>query len=106
MKRYLEIDKAGRVRTFKGDFPTLESQLREKREERISQIVPQGKVRRAFWIVLRKAFELVRFEKGVEWLRSWKTSWVVVVDGKEIAHFKDRKKALEFEKEFFIKSGL
>ena len=30
----------------------------------------------------------------------------VVVDGKEIAHFKDRKKALEFEKEFFIKSGL
>lgn len=68
--------------------------------------MPQCRVKRVFWIVLRKAFELVRFERGVEWLRSWKTEWVIVVDGKEIARFKDRKKALEFEKEFFIERGL
>ncbi len=38
-----------------------------------------------------------------EWLKNLNTEWVIVVDGKEIARFKDRKKALEFEKKYFVR---
>ncbi|MEM4596594.1 MAG: hypothetical protein QXG54_04755 [Desulfurococcaceae archaeon] len=46
---------------------------------------------------------MLRLKTLEEWLKSLNTEWVIVVDGKEIARFKDRKKALEFEKKYFVR---
>ena len=46
---------------------------------------------------------MLRLKAMEDWLKSLNTDWVIVVNGKEIARFKDRKKALEFEKKYFVR---
>lgn len=104
--RYLELSKTGKVRTFKGDFPQVEALLKEKREDRISHIVPEKRGLRLLWRVLRWTFEVLGYERGIQWLRGWKVRWVVIVGGREMEVFDDRARALEWEKNYFIKGGL
>ena len=93
--RYLELSKSGKVRTFKGDFKL---ELRERRETRVSRIVPKSLFLRALFLLLRKLFgddTLV-----AQWTRRWKCVWLVVIDGEVVGEFEDRKKAIELEKEY------
>ncbi|MEM1679495.1 MAG: hypothetical protein QXD20_09740, partial [Ignisphaera sp.] len=84
-----------------GDFPELEKEIKDKKEERLSWVAPaRGK---RLWILLRRIAQMLRLKTLEEWLKSLNTEWVIVVDGKEIARFKDRKKALEFEKKYFVR---
>lgn len=104
--RYLELSKEGKVKTFKGDFPQVESLLKHKREKRLSRIVPRRKSLRVIWMMLRVFFERLGYNRGIEWLRGWKVDWVVVIKGREIAVFKNRREAIRYEKEYVIKEGL
>lgn len=104
--RYLTLNKKGQVRTFKGDFPQLERELRDKREVRLSSVVPRHFVLRVLWKALRLCFEALGYSKGVEWLRSWKVEWVVIVEGKALGVFKDRGEAIRWEREYFTRRCL
>ncbi|MEM0325779.1 MAG: hypothetical protein QW733_01935 [Desulfurococcaceae archaeon] len=52
---------------------------------------------------MRRISDMLRLRFISEWLKNLNTEWVIIVDGKEIARFKDRKKALEFEKKYFVR---
>lgn len=88
---------------FKDDFANIEKELKMKREERISYIIPRPFIKRIVWIILRKIFELLKFEKGINWLRSWRTEWMLIIDDR-IFYFKNRDEAISFEREYIIES--
>ncbi|MFN3263282.1 MAG: hypothetical protein ACK42C_00090 [Aquificaceae bacterium] len=99
--RYLEISKEGKVRTFKGDFPEVEKELKGKKYQRLSYVAPVGWA--GLWIALRVLSEKLRLGFLERALKSVKGKWVVFVDGKPIGIFDDRQKALEFEKQYFVR---
>ncbi|MEM3426669.1 MAG: hypothetical protein QW212_00210 [Nitrososphaerales archaeon] len=93
--RYLELSKEGKVKTFKGDFELL---LKEKKETRVSRIVPENIFLRIFFLLLRRVFG--DEGKVADWTRRWSCRWVLLVGGEKLGVFKDRKEAIEFEKKF------
>lgn len=98
MKSFLEIDKHGRIRTFEEDF---DLPIKRKKVKRISRIVPQN-------LLLRIAFILIRSfvsdnSKIANWTRKWNCYWIVVFNGKKYGKFKNRKKAVEFERKLYIR---
>ncbi|MEN3034375.1 MAG: hypothetical protein ABDH18_05240 [Aquificaceae bacterium] len=68
--------------------------------------MPKKILLRILWKVFRWSFEKLGYQRGINWLRSWKVSWVVVINGREMAVFKERAKAIEWEKKHFIRGGL
>ncbi|WP_029523588.1 hypothetical protein [Persephonella sp. KM09-Lau-8] len=97
MKSFIEIDKKGKVRFFEGDF---DLSVKNKKVKRVSKIVPQN-------LLLRVAFVLIRSlvpdnSKIADWTRTWKCNWIVVLNGKKYGNFKNRKKAIEFERKLYI----
>lgn len=99
--RYLEIDKKGKIVTFKGDFTDLETQLKTKKEKRLSWIAPKKWPR--LWIILRRFSDFFGLKRVSSWLKNLNTEWVLIVDGKIIASFRNRDEAIRYEKEYFIK---
>lgn len=95
--RYLELSKQGKVRTFKGDF---EIELRERKEKRVSRIVPKNWFLRVFFLVLRRLFS--DDGKIAEWTRRWRCKWVVVIDGMVVGEFENRRQAILFEKKLIV----
>ncbi len=96
--RYLSIDKQGNIKTFKGDF---ELEMKDRKETRVSRIVPRNPLLRVFFLVLRSIFS--DESRVANWTRRWRCEWLVVIDGKVYGTFKDRKQAIEFEKRLVIR---
>ncbi len=95
--RYLELDKKGRIKTFKGDFELL---LKERREKRVSRIVPESLLLRWLFLLLRWLFS--DDGKVANWTRRWRCRWRVVIDGKVVGVFEDRREAILFEKKKIV----
>lgn len=99
MKKFLIITKKGEITMFKNDFPEIE--IKSKKEKRVSHILPRPIALRVLWLLLRLVFETLRFEKGINWLRSWKTEWILIITDRTF-YFKNRDEAIDFEKSFFL----
>lgn len=105
MKR-IRIYKDGRIEYMKDDFDLAkELKIKRRKEIRLSWIIPKNILKRIFWIILRKIFDFLGFEKGINWLRSWKTDWILIL-GKEKYYFKNRSDAVKMERSFFEKGGM
>lgn len=95
--RYIEIHKNGTIRTFKNDF---DLDLKSKTEIRVSRILPKNIFLRFTFILLRKLFG--DDGKIANWTRNWRCTWIVIIDGKIIGEFQNRKDAILFEKKYVI----
>lgn len=81
------------------DGLTLESY----EKKRVSKIVPEN-------LPLRFLFNILRFAFGEvgnvsDWTRSWRCSWLLIVDSESKGRFIDRLEAIRFEKDLIFKQG-
>jgi hypothetical protein len=100
-----EIDKNGELFGFYEDIKDLlseeERKKAKKNRKRVSYILPANPIKRVFFKAIRS---LCDDESPLaDWTRSWKCDWIVVIDGEVKGKFKDRQKAIEFEKEYLWK---
>ena len=95
MKSFLELDvRTGQFRTFLGDLDIPSA--KEIKIERVSYILPANPVLRLMFKILREVFG--DNGKIADWTRRWKCAWVVKIGSSKWSEFKDRQKALEFER--------
>jgi len=95
MKSFLELDvRTGQFRTFLDDWDV--PSVGEVEITRVSHILPANPLLRLVFRMLRWVFR----DKGrvSDWTRRWKCKWVVRIGNKEWSGFKDRQKAIEFER--------
>lgn len=100
-KIIIEIEKDGTVKGFIDEVPNFIS-VREIERKRVSKVVPKN-------IILRGLFLLIRStvsddSKIANWTRRWKCSWIVLIEEKKYGPFKDRTRAIRFEKELIRKN--
>jgi hypothetical protein len=101
MKTFLIISPRGEIKTFAGDFPGLECNIKKKKVRRISHVVPKN-------IFLRVIFKMIRLLTGdksllAEWTRKWKCEWIVIMEDKsKHGPFKNRKDAIAFERKLYV----
>ncbi len=97
----IEIEKDGKIKGFSDEVPQfITAKLIEKK--RVSRIVPQNTILRGIFLLIRT---LVPDNSEIaEWTRKWKCSWIVVIGRKKYGPFKNRTKAIQFEKELIRRS--
>ncbi|WP_029523510.1 hypothetical protein [Persephonella sp. KM09-Lau-8] len=100
-KIIIEIEKDGTIKGFADEVPNFIS-VKEIERKRVSRIVPKN-------LPLRIAFVIIRSlvsdnSKIANWTRNWKCNWIVVIGKKQYGPFKNRTKAIEFEKEIIRKT--
>jgi len=100
-KIIIEIEKDGKIKGFSDEVPQfITAKLIEKK--RVSRIVPQNIFLRGIFLLIRSA--VPDNSKIAEWTRKWKCKWLVVIEKKQYGPFKNRTKAIQFEKELIRKN--
>ena len=93
--------KNGNLYTFIDEIDNINNILTKfnyeiKETNRVSLIIPKNIYLRFFFILLRK-FNNKHINN---FTRRWNCKWIVIVNNKKIGEFEDRKKAIEYEKEY------
>ncbi|NWC84306.1 hypothetical protein HX798_29100 [Pseudomonas putida] len=77
--------------------------LESYEKKRVSKIIPDNFFLRGLFYILRIGFG----EVGVvsDWTRSWRCTWLLVIDADSKGRFHDRQEAIRFEKELIFQQG-
>jgi hypothetical protein len=101
----IQINENGNIFGFYEDIkdllPKEEREQAKKNRKRVSFILPANPIKRFFFKLVRSVCD--DESPLADWTRNWKGDWIVVIDGKIKGKFKDREKAIEFEKAYLWK---
>ena len=94
--------KNGNIYGFIDEIDKVTQNLEKKVTHRVSLIIPKNKLLRFIFIIMRK----INNNKINNFIRNWKCMWIVIINGKTLGEFQNRKKAIDFEKKYIQKYGL
>ena len=95
---FLDVNQDGKIEGFYDEIEKIfdEKDFCVEEKKRVSRIVPKNIFLRVFFYIVR--FFVSDSSPIADWTRKWKCKWIVIIDGKKEGEFKDRKKAVEKEK--------